>query len=329
MVSAREFGMPIAAMSAGFAFASISALGAARSRPANGVTTGVPKRRAMRADKVEAPATLTCCPSTARNASSKRSHAPGMRSPGAAFTSGASSGSLAKCVAMDAGSQSRSNSSRKRSVAFMSIGSKVFDSVTLRTCVWLLRERLTCSPCDTASQPVTGPCSVTSDTVRRYTGTSCTVATCSTPGVARRARYSQTVRQSQRDIRVRDLRSRLQALHIFVWRFAACMPTQLRRRETILFVKRRVEPAHALKARCERELRHRQFGFLQQFLCKQEPLGLRNLDRCHAETIAQYAPDLSARQAYVTRERVAGAGVERSGLQVREYRAGERRIEIG
>ena len=63
-----------------------------------------------------AAATEICCPSMARTASSNPSHAPGTRSPGRAATSGASTGSSARCAPIATGSAARSNTRRTRAM---------------------------------------------------------------------------------------------------------------------------------------------------------------------------------------------------------------------
>ena len=71
--------------------------------------TSLPPRRI-------AATTVICWPSTARIASSKPSQAPGMRKPGRAAVSAASTGSCDSCAAMAAGSLSRSNCRRRRAM---------------------------------------------------------------------------------------------------------------------------------------------------------------------------------------------------------------------
>ncbi len=133
IVFARERGMPIAHSSSRSAAASASGVAVARSRPSNGVVTATPNRRATRPAIVDAPATLICWPSTPRSASSKRSSAPGIRNPGAAATSSASSGSSARWPSIRSGSASRSSISRSRASIGISTGSSDADSVATST----------------------------------------------------------------------------------------------------------------------------------------------------------------------------------------------------
>ena len=60
--------------------------------------------------------TVICWPKMARTASSKPSHAPGTRRPGLAATSGASTGSCARCAPIVSGSAARSNTRRTRAM---------------------------------------------------------------------------------------------------------------------------------------------------------------------------------------------------------------------
>ena len=76
-----------------------------------------PAARTSRPATVRAPGTETCCPMTARTASSKPSAAPGTRRPGSRRTRSPISGSSHRASKMATGSASRSSSWRHRATA--------------------------------------------------------------------------------------------------------------------------------------------------------------------------------------------------------------------
>ena len=85
-------------------------------RPSCGRASGAPCAATSLPPRRIAATTVICWPSTARIASSKPSQAPGMRKPGRAAVSAASTGSCDSCAAMAAGSLSRSNCRRRRAM---------------------------------------------------------------------------------------------------------------------------------------------------------------------------------------------------------------------
>ena len=94
-----------------------SAAGAGKTCVSSGTAetrSGSPAAATMRPATVRAPATEICCPTTARTAISKGSTAPGERRPGAAATTGASTGSAARTASTATGSASRSRRRRRR-----------------------------------------------------------------------------------------------------------------------------------------------------------------------------------------------------------------------
>jgi hypothetical protein len=111
MASARDLITPTSSIGA---VTNCAGVGKRRSTPSPASTT-VPNRLARRPAMVVAAATDTCWPRMARTASSKPSHAPGVRRPGCRFRTGPSQGSLPRCFAMTLGWASRSNMRRTRS----------------------------------------------------------------------------------------------------------------------------------------------------------------------------------------------------------------------
>ena len=112
-VRARLRGMPSGARSAA---AMAAGSGNTCVRPSSGRASGAPCAATSLPPRRIAATTVICWPSTARIASSKPSQAPGMRKPGRAAVSAASTGSCDSCAAMAAGSLSRSNCRRRRAM---------------------------------------------------------------------------------------------------------------------------------------------------------------------------------------------------------------------
>ncbi|MNN17375.1 hypothetical protein D3C81_1305620 [compost metagenome] len=105
-VRPRLFGMPSAARSAA---ANTCASGNTCVNPGTVESSGAPYCATSFPARRIAATTVICCPSTARKASSKPSHAPGIRNPGRSAINRASNGSFARCACITARSASRSN----------------------------------------------------------------------------------------------------------------------------------------------------------------------------------------------------------------------------
>ena len=93
MLLARALTMPCRAIASTLAAANVSGVGDRCTSSAKGVAMGDPNAPVSRLASVDAALTVTCCPSTARTASSNPSKAPGTRKPGLRVTASLRMGS--------------------------------------------------------------------------------------------------------------------------------------------------------------------------------------------------------------------------------------------
>ena len=177
-VARRAAGMPIRLRSAAARRPADGNVRARRACCASG--SGSPYSATSLLPNWRAASTVTCCPSTARTASSNASQQPGVRSPGREAIMGARAWSLHKCDVMASTSAPTSNCWRTR---------PTIDCRARTDGNWIVASRL----CRTGRcETVTMPCNPSCVTTRRYVSPS----TVSKPSIARMRRWFSKASQS-------------------------------------------------------------------------------------------------------------------------------------